>query len=123
MNDRYLKGCEHLKKLLIGLSIFLIMIFLYSYQKPIISSEKAIASAKLYLQNQEEAMSKSLEKFDWTNTPSENISVSLNQKYDFWSKLTNKVDWEVRINYQGQEPTVIINAYTGKLIEIYGPLN
>lgn len=120
-----MRVCGHMKKLFVGLFMIsiMIMIFLYSYQKPIISFEEAIAGAEKYLQNQEEEKSKSLEKLDWNNTPSENISVSLNQKYGFWNEITNNVNWEVAIKYKGHEPTVIINAYTGKLIEIHGPLN
>ncbi|WOV83049.1 PepSY domain-containing protein [Sporosarcina jeotgali] len=112
-----------MKKLLLSLIIIMIMIFLYSYQYPIMSNEEAIASAKKYLQYQEEEKSKSLEKTDWNNTPSENISVSLHQKNGFWNKLTNKMEWEVTLTYQKQYPMVLIDAYTGKLIGVYGPSN
>ncbi|PIC67627.1 hypothetical protein CSV71_10415 [Sporosarcina sp. P21c] len=33
------------------------------------------------------------------------------------------MNWEVTIKNNGAEPTVVIDAYTGKLIDIYGPLN
>ena len=89
----------------------------------ILINEEAIANAKKYLQYQEEEKSKSLEKTDWNNTPSENISVSLHQKIRLWNKLTNIMEWEVTLTYQKQYPIVVIDAYTGKLIGVYGPSN
>ena len=53
----------------------------------------------------------------------ENISVFLNQKSGYWNELTNRKQWEVTIKYNGSEPTVIIDAYTGEFIDLYGPLN
>lgn len=112
-----------LKKLLLGLVIIMAMIFLYSYQSPIMSTGEAIASAEKHLQNPPKEWEKSFSSFDWNEIPLENISASLNQKNDFWSNLTNRMTWEVTIKNNGQEPTVVIDAYTGKFIDIYGPLN
>ena len=97
------------------------MIFLYSYQYPVMSNEEAIASAIHYLQDLEDEKSNSLEKTDWNSTPSENIRASLHQKSGFWNKLTNKMKWEVTLTYKKQYPVVVIDAYTGRLIGIYGP--
>ena len=51
------------------------------------------------------------------------MSAFLNQKNGFWNKLTNKKQWEVTVKYNGIQPTVVIDAYTGKFIDLYGPLN
>lgn len=32
-------------------------------------------------------------------------------------------EWEVTIKYNGIEPTIVMDAYTGSFIDIYGPLN
>lgn len=117
------RGREHLKKLLFGLVIIMAMIFLYSYQLPIMSTWEAIDSAEKHLQNPPKEWGKSFSDYDWNDTPLENVVVSLNQKNSFWSNLTNRMNWEVTIKNNGSEPTVVIDAYTGKLIDIYGPLN
>ena len=112
-----------MKKLLLVLVIIMAMIFSYSYQLPIMTTVEAIVSAEKHLQNPQEEWGKSFANFDWNDTPLENISASLNQKNDFWSNLTNRMTWEVTIKNNGQEPTVVIDAYSGKFIDIYGPLN
>lgn len=32
-------------------------------------------------------------------------------------------EWKVTIKYNGIEPTIVMDAYTGSFIDIYGPLN
>ncbi|MFD1927474.1 PepSY domain-containing protein [Sporosarcina siberiensis] len=112
-----------MKKLLFGLVIIIAMFFSYSYQLPIMSTGEAIVSAEKHLQNPPKEWGKSFSDYDWNETPLENVVVSLNQKSDFWSNLTNRMNWEVTLKNNGAEPTVVIDAYTGKLIDIYGPLN
>lgn len=51
------------------------------------------------------------------------ISVNLIPKQGFWNKLTNKMQWEVQLEYNGTSPTFVMDAYTGKFIDIYGLLN
>lgn len=112
-----------MKKLVFSLTILIAMIFLYSYQMPIMSTSEAIASAEKHLQNPPNEWGKTFSSVDWNDTPLENVSATLSQKNNFWNNLTNKMNWEVTIKHNGQEPTVVIDAYTGKLIDIYGPVN
>lgn len=112
-----------MKKLLAGLVIIIAMIVPYSYQLPIMSTAEAIDRAEKHLQNPPKEWGNSFADYDWSDTPLENIDVSLTQKKNFWSNLTNKMKWEVTIRNEGTEQTVVMDAYTGKLIEIYGLLN
>ncbi|PIC67629.1 hypothetical protein CSV71_10400 [Sporosarcina sp. P21c] len=112
-----------MKKLLFGLVIIIAMFFSYSYQLPIMSTWEALDHAEKHLQNPPKEWGKSFSDYDWNDTPLENVAVSLNQKSGFWSNLTNRMNWEVTIKNNGVEPTVVIDAYTGKLIDIFGPLN
>lgn len=84
---------------------------------------EAIDSAEKHLQNPPKEWGKTFSDLDWNDTSLENVSLSLTPKSNFWSKLTNRMNWEVTIKNNGLEPTVVIDAYTGKLIDIYGPLN
>jgi len=118
-----IKGSEQLKKLLFGLVIIIVIIISYSYQLPIMSTSEAIDSAEKHLQNPPKEWEKTLSGLDGNDAQLENVSLSLTPKSNFWSKLTNRMNWEVTIKNSDSEPTVVIDAYTGKLIEIYGPLN
>ena len=112
-----------MKKLFFGLVILMAIIFSYSYQQPIMNIGEAIASAEQHLQNPPKEWGETFSNVDWNDTPAENVSASLTQKDNLWNTLMNRMNWEVTIKNSGQEPTVVMDAYTGKFIEIYGPLN
>ncbi|MFJ5791184.1 hypothetical protein ACIQXW_01620 [Lysinibacillus sp. NPDC097162] len=111
-----------MKKILLGF-VVMAMIFLYIYQSHIMSTVEAISSAERYLQKPPEEWSKSISYVDLNEIPIENIRATLNQKSGFWNQLTNRMQWEVTIKYNGIEPTIVMDAYTGSFIDIYGPLN
>jgi len=119
----FIGGGVHLKKILLGLVVIMAMIFLYLYQSPVMSTGEAITSAEKHLQNPPKEWRKSISNVDLKGNPIENVSAFLNQKNGFWNELTNRKQWEVTIKYNGIEPTVVIDAYTGKFIDLYGPLN
>ena len=112
-----------MKKTLIGLIVILVMIFIYSYQSPIISSGEAINKAEIYLLNPPVEWENSISFNGLEGIPPENIGVNLTQKPGFWNGIANKMKWEVTIKYTGQESTIVMDAYTGEFIDLYGPLN
>ena len=87
------------------------------------STNEAIVSAENHLQNPPKEWRNQIVNVDLKEIPIENSSVFLNQKNGFWNELTNRKQWEVTIKYNGNEPTVVIDAYTGEFIDLYGPLN
>ena len=115
-------GETHLKKILLGLGVILTMLFLYLYQAPVMSTGEAIIKAEVHLKNPPEEW-KEISNVDLKENPPDKISTSLNQKDGIWNRITNRKQWEVTIKFSGAEPTVIMDAYTGKIIDIYGPLN
>ncbi|WP_239431556.1 PepSY domain-containing protein [Sporosarcina sp. ACRSL] len=50
----------------------------------------------------------------------ENIIANLIERE---GRFFNRYKWEITVIYNGKEPTVVIDAYSGKFIEIYGPLS
>lgn len=112
-----------MKKVLFGLFIIIAMSFLYLYQSPIMSTGEAIISAEKHLQNPPDEWRNLNLNVDLQGIQIENISAFLKQKKGFWNELTNRKQWEVTIKYNGIEPTVVIDAYTGEFIDLYGPLN
>ena len=113
----------HLKKILIGLVVTLVMFFLYFYQSPTISTGEAINNAEKYLLNPPEEWKNSISFNGLDEIPPENISIYLIQKHGYWNEITNKMQWEVTIKYNGQESTIVMDTYTGKFIKLYGPLS
>ncbi len=112
-----------MKKFLFGLVVIITMIFLYQYQSPIMSTGEAIIQAEEYLQHPPKEWKNSISYIDLKEIPSGNINTSLKPKNGFWNELTNKKQWEVTIKYNGTQPTIIMDAYTGKFINLSGPLN
>lgn len=112
-----------MKKIIIGLVVTLIMSFLYFYQSPILSTGEVINKAEKYFLNPPEEWKNSISFNDLEEIPPENISVNLAQKQGYWNEITNNMKWEVTIKYTGQELTIVMDAYTGEFINLYGPLN
>lgn len=90
------------------------------YQLPIISSTEAIIYAENVLKNPPEEWEKSI---TYSGTSSENITTYLSERNGFFNKLTNKRNWEVTIKTINSEHTVVIDAYSGEFIDMYGPFN
>ena len=99
------------------------MTFLFQYQAPIISTDEVIINIEKQLKNPSKEWGKSLSFGDLEEITPEVISVNLIPKQGFWNKLTNKMQWEVQLEYNGTSPTFVMDAYTGKFIDIYGLLN
>ncbi|MFJ7648646.1 hypothetical protein ACIQ1H_13985 [Lysinibacillus sp. NPDC097279] len=112
-----------MKRLLLGLVVITIMIFLYIYKSPIMSSGEAIIKAEEILQNPPKEWRNTISYLDLKEIQMDNINVFLYPKNGLLNELTNRKQWEVRIEYNGIEPTVVIDAHTGSLINIYGPMN
>ncbi len=111
-----------MKKFILGLLVIMAISF-YQSQKPIMSTGEAKLKAEEHLQNPSKEWGDSIPKVDVKSLSSEAVETSLRIKRGFYYGLTNQRQWEVTIKYQGMEPTVVMDAYTGELIEIYGPLN
>ena len=112
-----------MKKILVGLLVTLVMLFLYFYQSPIISAGEAINYAEKYLLNPPKEWKNSITFNGLEEIPPENISVNLAPKQGYWNEIANKMKWEVTIKYTGKESTIVLDAYTGKFMSLYGPLN
>ena len=112
-----------MKRIIVGLLIIMAICFLYFYQIPIMSTSEATIKAVGHLQTPPEELKVSIPYVELRDIPPENINVHLEKKNGFFNKLTNRQQWEITIKYQGIEPTVVMDAYSGKYIDIYGPVN
>lgn len=114
-----------MKKILSALLIAIIIFVLYQYQKPILSSEEAIAQAYKHLKNPPSETELSLPPIQagLDGISPENISLSLRQQKGFLNELFNNMQWEVTVIYEDVIPTVVMDAATGEVLDIFGPLN
>ncbi|MFD1031550.1 hypothetical protein [Metaplanococcus flavidus] len=114
-----------MKKILFAVLMAIIIFALYSYQKPMLSTEEAIVQAYEHLRNPPSNLELNLApiQIELDEIPAENISLSLRQQKGFLNQLFNHQQWEVTISYEDVIPTVVIDAVTGKILDITGPMN
>lgn len=93
------------------------------HQTPVLETNQAIEEAKKHLVTPPEECQASFPKVTEQVFPWELKRVELVERKGFWSELMNERKWEITMEYEGRQATVVINAYTGEFIEIYGPLN
>lgn len=114
-----------MKKILSFLLIAIVIFVLYEYQKPILSTEEAIVQAYEHLKAPppEFVMSLPPIQIELEEIPAENINLRLHQQEGFLNGLFNHLQWEVTISYEDVVPTIVLDAVTGEVLDIYGPLN
>lgn len=114
-----------MKKILSVLLIAIIILALYQYQKPLLSTEEAIVQAYEHLKSLPSSLEVTLPPvpIELDEIPAENISLSLRQQEGFLNELFNNQQWEVTISYGDVIPTIIMDAVTGEALGISGPLN
>ncbi|MEK4231391.1 hypothetical protein [Solibacillus sp. FSL H8-0538] len=112
-----------MKKILIILVAALMICFLYFYKSPVISTDVALNNAEKYLLNPPEEWANSISFNSLEELTDENISVYLEQQYGLWNEITNRMQWEVTIKSSEIESTIVMDAHTGKFIDLIGGFN
>ncbi|WP_251639548.1 PepSY domain-containing protein [Sporosarcina sp. NCCP-2716] len=105
---------------LVGIAV---MVFLYMYQPPILSTDEAIIRAEEHLQHIPMEWERAFEENEFQDVPWGNFTAELGPRRGVWNTLLHRQQWEVTVNHNGKEPTVVIDAYTGKFLEMWGLLN
>ena len=110
------------KKTVFIILIFLIIFFAYEYQKPILTNEEATNYAVLCLNVPPKDLGIKAVKINFDDITLKQLSIDT--KNGFFYQYTNKRDLSLTLKTKnGEEPTVKINAYNGKCLEVTGPLN
>lgn len=112
-----------MKRILLAICIIALFGIAYTYQSPILETNQAIYLAKKHLVTPPKEWQASFPKVKGQVVPWKVKRVELVKRRGFWCELMNMRKWEITMEYEGQEATVVLNAYTGEFIEIYGPLN
>jgi hypothetical protein len=113
-----------LKRFVLGVVIVLMLFFVYEYQKPIITSDTIVRKAIECINHPPESL-----HIKYSSPPKVTLKgvqswkTDLDDKGGFFNNLTNKREWRVTLIINETDTTVKMNAYNGKCLGIYGPLN
>ncbi|QOV12631.1 hypothetical protein [Viridibacillus arvi] len=116
------KNLNILKKLIYGLLLALVMIFAYQYQKPILETGRVLAKVEEHIKNQEIG-GEDFSDIKIKDLSPKDIDMFLTKKEGFFNRLTNQQQWHITVDYKGSSPTIVLDAYDGKFIRTYGPLD
>ena len=117
-----LNAATNLKKTGFKIIVFLIICFAYEYQKPILTTVEATDYAVLCLNVPPKELGIKAVDINFDDITLKKLSIDT--KSGFFNQYTNKRDLSITLKtINGEEPTVKINAYNGKCIEVTGPLN
>ena len=112
----------NLKKSVFIILVFIIICFAYEYQKPILTTEEATNYAVLCLNVPPKELGIKALDINFDDITLKQLSIDT--KNGFFNQHTNKRDLSITLKTKnGEEPTVKINAYNGKCLEVTGPLN
>lgn len=114
-----------MKKSLYAFLAIIIIFALYSYQRPILSTEEAVLQAYEHLKIQHSELGVTIEpiQVELNELAEEDISSVLHSQEGFINRLINKQQWQVTFIYQEVVPIVVMDANTGEIMDISGPLN
>ncbi|WHY77325.1 hypothetical protein QNH20_25170 [Neobacillus sp. WH10] len=111
----------NLKKNVFCILVLLIICFTYEYQKPILTTGEAIDNAFLCLVFPPERLGIKAVDINYYDITLEKLSID--KKSGFFNKFTNQRELSVTLKTKnGEEPTVRIDAYNGKCLEVTDPL-
>lgn len=86
-----------------------------------LDTKDAVLKAEMYLNNPPEHTY--LTPINVMELEGEQIHTQLHNQTGMFNQLFNRMQWEVTFQFVYQGPTVIIDAYNGKLIQIIGAMN
>ena len=112
-----------MKKVLLILVVFSIMVFLYLHQPPILKTGKAIVTANEHLNNLPDEYDSQITAFELKDIPEENITAALYRMDGFWNGIFNKSEWQVTIRSGDTEVWIVLDAHNGEIIKMSGALN
>ena len=110
-----------MNKFIRGIVILLIIFFAYEYQKPVVTTNDAMKRAIECINNPPKHLA--INPIDYTLKDIQAVHTSIDVKRGFLSQLTNQRELSVTLIFNEVEPTVNMNAYTGKCIRVTGPFN
>ncbi|WP_312476169.1 hypothetical protein [Neobacillus sp.] len=110
-----------MKKEVFRILVILINCFAYAYQKPIMTTGKATDYAFLCLNFPPKELGIKAVDINFFDVKLEKLSIDT--KSGFFNQFTNQRELRVTLKTKnGEEPTIRMDAYNGKCLEVTGPL-
>ncbi|AZU62516.1 hypothetical protein [Neobacillus mesonae] len=112
----------NLKKAVFKILAFFIICFAYVYQKPILTTGEATDYAVLCLNVPPKESGIKAVDINFADITLEKLSIDT--KSGFFNQFTNQRELSVTLKTKnGEEPTIRMDAYNGKCLEVTSPLN
>lgn len=92
------------------------------YESNILTSDEAIKYAEKYLQSPLPEWENSLTFVGFDENFVGDIELALIESNGGLNKIRNKKEWEITVIDNAMEITVVMDAHSGELLDIYGPL-
>ena len=113
---------KNFKKSFFKILVFLVICFAFAYQKPILTTGEATDSAVLCLNVPPKELGIEAVDVNFDDIMLKNLSIDT--KSGFFNQITNQRVLSVTLKTKnGDEPTIRMDAYNGKCLEVTGPLN
>lgn len=125
MKVRIHEGAGDLKKLVLIIGIIVMGAWGFGsvfYESKILTSDEAIKYAEKYLQSPPPEWENSLTFVGFDENFGGDIKLALIESNGVLNKIRNKKEWEITVIDNAMEITVVMNAHSGELLDIYGPL-
>ncbi|SDN90684.1 hypothetical protein [Bacillus sp. OK048] len=110
-----------MKKVIIGIILVLIVLFAYEYQKPIMTTVDATIQAIDCVNNPPSQLA--IKPINYTLEDLQTVHTFIDAKSGYLNHVTNQREVSVTLVFKDKEPTVKMDAYSGKCIWVSGPLN
>lgn len=92
------------------------------YETNILTTDEAIKYAEEYLQSPPPEWENSLTFVGFDENFGGDIELALIESNGNLNKIRNKKEWEITVIDNDMEVTVVMDAHSGDLLDIYGPL-
>ncbi len=101
----------------------LLLFLLYSYKTPILDTKDAVLKAEMYLNNPPQQTYTAQLNVNVMELTADQINTQLHHQTGMLNRMLNRKEWVIMLQFDNRNPTVVIDAHNGKLIQIIGATN
>ncbi|MFJ5791205.1 hypothetical protein ACIQXW_01515 [Lysinibacillus sp. NPDC097162] len=98
----------------------LLLLLLYFYKTPMLDTKDAVLKAEMYLNNPPQHTYTAQMNVNVKELTTEQINTQLHNQTGMLNRMFNRKEWVIMLQFDNRNPTVVIDAHNGKLIQIIG---
>lgn len=107
----------------IGIITLMCLLLLYFYKTPILNTKDAVLKAEMYLKNPLKQSYTAQLNVNVMELTADQINTQLHHQTGMLNRMLNRKEWVIMLQFDNRNPTVVIDAHNGKLIQIIGATN